>query len=156
MDRDKSKEQESGISRDNGKDRAIAFGSQSTDTGGDTGTRRNDLYSDQRRGEGKELQQRDQSRIGNQIGLEHERLLNTLQRVSGRTGEKDRTAANTNRAIDSSQSSFKQAKQLITATNTSIGEREQQTQQREQHAQQVLEASQQAQKEISRGIELEL
>lgn len=156
MDRDKSKEQESGISRDNGKDRAIAFGSQSTDTGGDTGTRRNDLYSDQRRGEGKELQQRDQSRIGNQIGLKHERLFNTLQRAGGRTGEKDRTAANTNRAIDSSQSSFKQAKQLITATNTSIGEREQQTQQREQHAQQVLEASQQAQKEISRGIELEL
>ncbi|MGP4965462.1 hypothetical protein, partial [Psychrobacter celer] len=132
------------------------FGSQSTHTGGDTGTRRNDLYSDQRRGEGKELQQRDQSRIGNQIGLKHERLFNTLQRAGGRTGEKDRTAANTNRAIDSSQSSFKQAKQLITATNTSIGEREQQTQQREQHAQQVLEASQQAQKEISRGIELEL
>ncbi len=156
MDRDRPKEQESGVSRDNGKDRAIAFGSQSTHTGGDTGTRRNDLYSDQRRSEGKKLQQRDQSRIGNQIGLEHERLFNTLQRTGGRTGEKDRTAANTNRAIDSSQSSFKQAKQLITATNTSIGEREQQTQQREQHAQQVLEASQQAQKEISRGIELEL
>ena len=156
MDRVKPKEQESGISRDNSKDRAITFGSQSTHTGGDTGTRRNDLYSDQRRGEGKELQQRDQSRIGNQIGLEHERLFDTLHRAGGRTGEKDRTAANTNRAIDSSQSSFKQAKQLITATNTSIGEREQQTQQREQHAQQVLEASQQAQKEISRGIELEL
>jgi hypothetical protein len=156
MDRDRSKEQESGVSRDNGKDRAIAFGSQSTHTGGDTGTRRNDLYSDQRRGEGKELQQRDQSRIGNQIGLEHERLFNTLQRAGGGTGEKDYTAANTNRAIDSSQSSFKQAKQLITATNTSIGEREQQAQQREQHAQQVLEASQQAQKEISRGFELEL
>lgn len=156
MDRDRFKEQESGISRDNGKDRAITFGGQSTDTGGDTGTRRNDLYSDQRRGEGKELQQRDQSRIGNQIGLEHERLFNTLQRAGGRTGEKDRTAANTNRAIDSSQSSFKQAKQLITATNTSIGEREQQAQQREQHAQQILEASQQAQKEISRGFELEL
>ena len=156
MDRDRFKEQESRISRDNDKDRAITFGSQSTHTGGDTGTRRNDLYSNQRRGEGKELQQRDPSHIGNQIGLEHERLFNTLQRAGGRTGEKDRTAANTNRAIDSSQSSFKQAKQLITATNTSIGEREQQTQQREQHAQQVLEASQQAQKEISRGIELEL
>lgn len=156
MDRDRFKEQESRISRDNDKDRAITFGSQSTHTGGDTGTRRNDLYSNQRRGEGKELQQRDPSHIGNQIGLEHERLFNTLQRAGGRTGEKDYTAANTNRAIDSSQSSFKQAKQLITATNTSIGEREQQTQQREQHAQQVLEASQQAQKEISRGIELEL
>lgn len=156
MDRDRFKEQESRISRDNGKDRAITFGSQSTHTGGGTGTRRNDLYSNQRRGEGKELQQRDPSHIGNQIGLEHERLFDTLQRAGGRTGEKDRTAANTNRAIDSSQSSFKQAKQLITATNTSIGEREQQTQQREQHAQQVLEASQQAQKEISRGIELEL
>lgn len=156
MDRVKPKEQESRISRDNGKDRTITFGSQSTHTGGDIGTRRNDLYSDQRRGEGKELQQRDQSRIGNQIGLEHERLFNTLQRAGGCTGEKDRTAANTNRAIDSSQSSFKQAKQLITATNTSIGEREQQTQQRERHAQQVLEASRQAEKEISRGFDLEL
>src|SRR5690606_14416898 len=97
MDRDRFKEQESGVSRDNGKDRTITFGSQSTHTGGDTGTRRNDLYSDQRRGEGKELQQRDQSRIGNQIGLKHERLFNTLQRAGGRTGEKDRTAANTNR-----------------------------------------------------------
>lgn len=151
MDRDKSKEQESGISRDNGKDRAIAFGSQSTDTGGDTGTRRNDLYSDQRWGEGKELQQRYQSRIGNQIGLEHERLLNTLQRVSGRTGEKDLTATNTDRAIDSSQSSAERSERQITSTDREITDREQQAQQREQHAQQVIEASKQAEKEINRG-----
>ena len=157
MDRAKSERQESGISRDNDKDRAITFGSQSTSTGRDSGGERDNLHSEQGRHDSEQLQQRQASHFKNwQIGLEHERLLNTLQRVSGRTGEKDRTAANTNRAIDSSQSSFKQAKQLITATNTSIGEREQQTQQREQHAQQVLEASQQAQKEISRGIELEL
>ena len=157
MDRDRSKEQESGISRDNSKDRAITFGSQSTKTNSDDGGERNNLHKKQAGRESEQLQQRQVSHFRNwQIGLEHERLFDTLQRAGGRTGEKDHTAANTNRAIDSSQSSFKQAKQLITATNTSIGEREQQTQQREQHAQQVLEASQQAQKEISRGFELEL
>lgn len=157
MDRDGSKEQESRISRDNGKDRAITFGSQSTKTNSDDGGERDNLHKEQAGRESEQLQQRQVSHFRNwQIGLEHERLFDTLQRAGGRTGEKDRTAANTNRAIDSSQSSFKQAKQLITATNTSIGEREQQAQQREQHAQQVLEANQQAQKEISRGFELEL
>ena len=156
MDRGKSEEQESRVSRDNGKDRTITFGSQSTKTNSDDGGERDNLHKEQAGRESEQLQQRQVSHFRNwQIGLEHERLFDTLQRAGGRTGEKDRTTANTNRAIDSSQSSFKQAKQLITATNTSIGEREQQAQQREQHAQQVLEASRQAEKEINRdGIEI--
>lgn len=158
MDRAKLKEQESRISRDNGKDRTITFGGASFSKNGDqTKPRQQHLDSSQRP---QEVASRDkhqwQANYATGVNDDAKRLFDTLQRAGGRTGEKDRTAANTNRAIDNSQSSFKQAKQLITATNTSIGEREQYAQQREQHAQQVLEASQQAQKEIGRGFELEL
>lgn len=134
MDRVQSKEQESGISRDYTKDRTITFGSQGASAGGGSGERREDLHSDDRGRESEKLQQQDQSRIGNQIRLEHERFFNTLQRAGGRTGKKDRTAENTDRAIDRSQSSVERTEQLLTATNRSIGEREQQTQQRERHA----------------------
>ena len=158
MDRVKPKEQESGISRDNSKDRAITFGSTGfSEDRSQTKSRQQHLDSSQRP---QEFASRDkhewQAEYATGVNNDAKRLFDTLHRAGGRTGEKDRTAANTNRAIDSSQSSFKQAKQLITATNTSIGEREQQTQQRERHAKQVLEASQQAEKEISRDIELEL
>ena len=152
MDRGKSEEQESRISRDNGKDRAITFGSQSASTGRDSGGERDNLHSEQRRRDSEQLQQRQASHFKTwQIGLEHERLLNTLQRVSGRTGEKDRTATNTDRAIDSSQSSAERAERQITSTDREITDRERQAQQREQHAQQVIEASRQAEKEINRG-----
>ncbi|MGP5168502.1 hypothetical protein ACTXJ2_14285, partial [Psychrobacter alimentarius] len=136
MDRVQSKEQESRISRDYTEDRAITFGSQGVSTGRGSGKRRDDLYSDGRGRESEKFQQQDQSRIGNQIRLEHERLFDTLQRAGGRTGEKDRTAANTDRTIDCCQSSIERTEQLITATSRGIGEREQQTQQREQYARQ--------------------
>lgn len=134
MDRVQPKEQESGISRYYTKDRTITFGSQGASAGGDSGERRDDLHSDDRGRESEKLQQQDQSRIGNQIRFEHERFFNTLQRAGGRSGKKDLTAANTDKAIDSSQYSVERTDQLLTATNRSIGEREQQTQQREQHA----------------------
>lgn len=137
MDRVQSKEQESRISRNYTKDRAITFGSQGASAGGGSGERRDNLHSDDRGRESGQLQQQDQSRIENwQIRLEHERFFNTLQRASGRTGKKDLTAANTDRAIDSSQSSVERTDQLITATSRGIREREQQTQQREQYARQ--------------------
>ena len=158
MDRDKSKGQEKGISRDNGKDRTITFGSAGfSKNGSQTEPRQQHLDSSQRP---QEVASRDkhqwQAEYATGVSNDAKRLFNTLQRASGRTGNKDLTTTNTNRAIDSSQSSFKQAKQLITTTNTSIGEREQQTKQRERHAQQVIEASQQTEKKISRGIDLEL
>lgn len=155
MDRVQSKEQESRISRDYAEDRAITFGSQGTSAGGGSRERRDDLHSDDRGRESEKFQQQDQSRIGNQIRLEHERLFNTLQRASGRTGEKDLTAANTDRAIDSSQSSFERTEQLITATNRSIGEREQATSSHERQADQFIEISQEKTRAVSRGIEID-
>ena len=155
MDRVQSKEQESRISRDYAEDRAITFGSQGTSAGGGSRERRDDLHSDDRGRESEKFQQQDQSRIGNQIRLEHERLFNTLQRASGRTGEKDLTAANTDRAIDSSQSSVERTEQLITATSRSIGEREQATSDHERQADQFIEVSQEKTRAVSRGIEMD-
>ena len=156
MDRGQSKEQESRISRDYTEDRAITFGSQGTSTGGDSGERRDNLHSDDRGRESGQLQQQDQSRIENwQIRLEHERFFNTLQRASGRTGKKDLTAANTDRAIDSSQLSVERTDQLITATSRSIGEREQATSSHERQADQFIESSQEKTRALSRGIEID-
>jgi len=156
MDRIQSKEQESRISRDYTEDRAITFGSQGTSAGGGSRERRDDLHSDDRGCESEKFQQQDKSRIGNQIRLKHERLFNTLQRASGRNGEKDLTAANTDRAIDSSQSSVERTEQLITATSRSIGEREQATSDHERQADQFIELRQEKTRAVSRGFDIEL
>lgn len=157
MDRLQSKEQESRISRDYTEDRAITFGSQGANTGGGGGERRDNLHSDDRGRESGQLQQQDQSRIENwQIRLEHERLFNTLQRAGERTGKKDRSAANTDRAIDSSQSSVERTEQLITATSRSIGEREQATSSHERQADQFIEISEEKTRTVSRGFDIEL
>ena len=150
MDRVQSKEQESRISRDYAEDRAITFGSQGTSAGGGSRERRDDLHSDDRGRESEEFQQQDQSRIGNQIRLEYERLFNTLQRAGGSTRKKDRTAANTDTAIDSSQSSVERTEQLITATSRSIGEREQATIDHERQADQFIELSQEKTRVVNR------
>ncbi|WP_201578602.1 relaxase/mobilization nuclease domain-containing protein [Psychrobacter okhotskensis] len=155
MDRVQSKEQESRISRDYTKDRAITFGSQGTSAGGGSRERWDDLYSDDRGRESEKFQQQDQSRIGNQIRLEHERLFDTLQRASGHDGEKDLTASNTDRAIDRSQSSVERTEQLITATSRGIGKREQATSDHERQADQFIEISQEKTRAVSRGIEID-
>ena len=157
MDRIQSKEQENRISRDYTEDRAIAFGSQGAKTGGSGRERRDNLHSDDRGRESGQLQQQDQSRIENwQIRLEHERLFNTLQRAGGRTGKKDLTAANTDRAIDSSQSSVERTEQLITATSRNIGEREQAASDHQQQANQYIERSQEKTRAVNRGTDMEL
>ena len=157
MDRIQSKEQESRISRDYTEDRAIAFRSQGAKTGGGSGERWDNLHSDDRGRESRQLQQQDQSRIENwQIRLEHERLFNTLQRAGGRTGKKDFTAENTDRAIDSSQSSVERTEQLITATSRNIGEREQAASDHQQQADQFVESSQEKTRTVSSGFDLEL
>jgi len=157
MDRTQPKEQEGRISRDYTEDRAIAFGSQGTKTGRGSGERRDNLHSDDRGRESGQLQQQDQSRIENwQIRLEHERLFNTLQRAGGRTGKKDLTAATTDRAIDSSQSSVERTEQLITATSRNIGEREQAASNHQQQADQYIERSQEKTRAVSRGTDMEL
>lgn len=155
MDRGQSKEQESRISRDYTEDRAITFGSQGTSAGGGSRERRNDLHSDDRGRESEKFQQQDQSRIGNQIRLEHERLFNTLQRASGRTGEKDHTAANTDRAIDCCQSSVERTEQLITETSRSIAEREQATSSHERQAEHFAARSSKTVRIVNRDIGIE-
>ena len=150
MDRGQSKEQESRISRDYTEDRAITFGSQGASTGGGSRERRDDLHSDDGGRESEKFQQQDQSRIGNQIRLEHERLFNTLQRASGRTGEKDLTSANTDRAIDRSQSSVERTEQLITATSRSIGEREQAISRHQRQAEYFAQRSRETIRAVSR------
>lgn len=85
-----------------------------------------------------------------------QRLFNTLQRASRRTGSQAEQSRSTDTAIGHSQSAITDTERQITSTDREIASREQQAQQREQQAQQILEASQQAQKEISRGFELEL
>jgi hypothetical protein len=154
MDRVQSKEQEGRISRDYTKDRAITFGSQGTSAGRGSRERRDDLHSDDRGRESEKFQQQDQSRIGNQIRLEHERLFDTLQRASGHDGEKDLTASNTDRAIDRSQSTVERTEQFITATSRSIGEREQETIGHQQQVNQLIEMSQEKPRVVSRDIEI--
>lgn len=94
----------------------------------------------------------------NDVGVRQneQRLFNTLQRASRRTRSQAEQTRDPDRAIDGSQSAITDTERQITSTDREIASREQQAQQREQHAQQVLEASRQAEKEISRDFELEL
>lgn len=158
MDRVEPKEQESGISRDNSKDRTIAFGSTGfSKNGGHTEPRQQYLDSSQR---SQKVASRDkhewQAEYATGVNNDAKRLFNTLQRAGGRTGKKDFTAANTDRAINISQSSVERTEQLITATSRSIGEREQATSIHERQADQYIEVSQEKTRIISRGSDLEL
>lgn len=162
MDRDQSQEQESRISRDYTEDRSIAHRAEtvSQDYGIGMGRRerRSDRNSDNAQDESslEERHERGSIAIHQQIRLEHERLFDTLQRVSGRTRKKDHTATNTDRAIDSSQSSVERTEQLITATSRSIGEREQATSDHERQADQFIEVSQEKTRAVSRGFDIEI
>ena len=91
----------------------------------------------------------------NDVGVRQneQRLFNTLQRASRRTGSQAEQARDTNTAIDRSQSAITDTERQITSTDREVASREQQAQQREQHAQQVIEASRQAEKVVSRGME---
>ena len=157
MDRGQSQEQESRISGDYRENRSIAH-------------RAEIAYQDYGIGMGRQGRDRDNTQdestlekrhewgsiaVHQQIRLEHERLFDTLQRVGGRTRKKDRTATNTDRAIDRSQSSVERTEQLITATNRSIGEREQATSNHERQADQFIESSQEKTRTISRDIEID-
>lgn len=91
----------------------------------------------------------------NDVGVRQneQRLFNTLQRASRRTGSQAEQTRSTDRAIDRSQSAITDTERQITSTDREVASREQQAQQREQHAQQVIEASRQAEKVVSRGME---
>lgn len=91
----------------------------------------------------------------NDVGVRQneQRLFNTLQRASRRTGSQAEQARDTNTTIDRSQTAITDTERQITSTDREVASREQQAQQREQHAQQVIEASRQAEKVVSRGME---
>ena len=152
MGRVQSKEQESGISRDYTEDRSIAFGSQSISKSSNVSEfGRHNLDSRQELKEindGPELRRQTLFSVG--VSTHAKRLFNTLQRASGYDGEKDLTTANTDRAIDSSQSSVKRTEHLITATSRNIGEREQATISQQQQADQLIEMSQGKTKSVNR------
>ena len=162
MDRVQFEEQENGISGDYTEDRSIAnraeIASQNNSHGMGWRERRSDRNSDNTQDESslEKRHERGSIAVHQKIRIKHERLFDTLQRVSGRTGEKDLTAANTNRAIDSSQSSIERTQQLITATSRSIGEREQATSDHKRQADQFIEMSQEQTRAVSRGFDLEL
>ena len=84
----------------------------------------------------------------NDVGVRQneQRLFNTLQRASRRTGSQAEQTRSTDRAIDRSQSAITDTERQITSTDREIASRE-------QHAQQVIEASRQAEKVVSRGME---
>ena len=69
-----------------------------------------------------------------------------MQRASRRTGSQAEQTRDTNTAIDRSQSAITDTERQITSTDREIASRE-------QHAQQVIEASRQAEKVVSRGME---
>nr|WP_181717699.1 relaxase/mobilization nuclease domain-containing protein [Psychrobacter sp.]QJS05841.1 mobilization protein A, DNA relaxase mbeA [Psychrobacter sp.] len=162
MDRGQSQEQESRISGDYRENRSIAhraeIASQDYGIGMGRGERRGDRNSDNAQDESslEERHERGSIAIHQQIRLEHERLFDTLQRAGGRTRKKDRTATNTDRAIDRSQLSVERTEQLITATNRSIGEREQATSSHERQANQSIEMSQEKTRTVSHGFDMEL
>lgn len=158
MDRGQSQEQESRISGDYRENRSIAHRAEIAHQDYGIGMGRQGRDSDNTQDEST-LEKRHEwgsIAIHQQIGLEHERLFNTLQRASGRTGRKDRTATNTDRAIDCSQSSIERTEQLITATSRSIGEREQATSEHERQADQLIEVSQEKTRAVRRSFDIEL
>ena len=161
MGRVQFKEQESRVSRDYAEDRSVTnraeVASQNNSYGMGRRERRRERNSDNAQDESslEGRHERGSIAIHQQIRLEHERFFDTLQRASGHTGEKDLTAANTDRAIDSSQSSIERAEQLITATSRSIGEREQATSDHERQVEQLIEINQEKNRAVSRGIEID-
>ena len=158
MDGIESERQEIRVGRDNRENRAVTFGSQSINKIGSQAEPRQQHLGSRQRPQEVQSGNKHQRQAEYTTGVNHnaQRLFDTLQRASGHTGEKDRTAANTDRAIDSSQSSVERTEQLITATSRSIREREQATSSHQRQADQFIEISQEKTRTISRGFEIEL
>ena len=150
--------QKRGINRDNRKDRAVTHRAEITSQSNSNGMGRRgrpgrDSGNTQDKSLVEERHERRTDAIHQTIGLEHERLFNTLQRTSRRTGSQTEQTRYTDRAIDRSQSAVTDTERQIISTDREVASREQQAQQREQYAQQVIEASRQAEKVVSRGME---
>ena len=91
----------------------------------------------------------------NDVGVkqDEQRLFNTLQRASRRTGSQAERTGDTDREIDRSQSAITDTERQITSTDRAIREREQAVKQHEQQAQQFAERSREAIRHLDRGME---
>ena len=91
----------------------------------------------------------------NDVGVRQneQRLFNTLQRASRRTGSQAERTGDTDREIDRSQSAITDTERQITSTDRAIREREQAVKQHEQQAQQFAERSREAIRHLDRGME---
>ena len=161
MGRGQSQEQESRIGGGYRENRTIAHRAeiayQDYGIGMGRRERRSDRNSDNAQDESslEERHERGSIAIHQQIRLEHERLFDTLQRAGGRTRKKDRRATTTDRAIDRSQLSVERTEQLITATNRSIGEREQATSDHQQQAEHFAQRSRETIRAVRRDRPME-
>ena len=155
MARHQLEEQQSRASRDTAEYRADTSTSSSTGESEHRQERRWDALDRSEAEKESGSRQINEWQAFNDVGVRQneQRLFNTLQRASRRTGSQAEQTRDTNTAIDRSQSAITDTERQITSTDREIASREQQAQQREQHAQQVIEASRQAEKMVSRGIE---
>ena len=155
MARYQLEEQQSRASRDTAEYRADTSTSSSTGESEHRQERRWDALDRSEAEKESGSRQFNEWQAFNDVGVRQneQRLFNTLQRASRRTGSQAEQTRDTNTAIDRSQSAITDTERQITSTDREIASREQQAQQREQHAQQVIEASRQAEKMVSRGIE---
>ena len=153
MDWVQSKEQESRASRDTAEYRTDTSTSSGTGESEHRQERRWDALDRSEAEKESGSRQINEWQAFNDAGVRQneQRLFNTLQRASRRTGSQAEQARDTNTAIDRSQSAITDTERQITSTDREIASREQQAQQREQHAQQVIEASRQAEKVVSRS-----
>ena len=152
MARHQLEEQQSRASRDTAEYRADTSTSSSTGESEHRQERRWDALDRSEAEKESGSRQINEWQAFNDVGVRQneQRLFNTLQRASRRTGNQAEQARDTNTAIDRSQSAITDTERQITITDREIASREQQAQQRERHAQQVIEASKQAEKEILR------
>ena len=152
MARHQLEEQQSRASRDTAEYRADTSTSSSTGESEHRQERRWDALDRSEAEKESGSRQINEWQAFNDVGVRQneQRLFNTLQRASRRTGSQAEQTRDTNTAIDRSQSAITDTERQITITDREIASREQQAQQRERHAQQVIEASKQAEKEILR------
>lgn len=155
MARHQLEEQQSRASTDTAEYRADTSTSSSTGESEHRQERRWDALDrsqTDKEGEGRQI---NEWQAFNDVGVRQneQRLFNTLQRASRRTGSQAEQARSTDTAIGRSQSAVADTERQITGTDRAIREREQAVKQHEQQAQQFAERSREATRYLSRGME---
>ena len=153
--------QESRIRGGHTEDRSIAnraeIASQDNSHGMGRRERRRERNSDNAQDESslEDRHERGSIAVHQKIRIKHERLFDTLQRASGHNGKEDATAANTDRAIDSSQLSIERAEQLITDTVKGVTERERTTRDNQRQTEHFTESRRETVRIVSPDRDIE-